>query len=156
MPECMTDGGNAVIGGTAKAKVCKCQTSGQVWTAYRRHEDDIPAGCSMGEDDNVGVHVHLCLLLQAHILQGYAHPVMQFGVLDGISRSWGEAVQSLNCALECSVPVNRIINGVNEDSGEVRDCIAQGTMGARSGLCTQAHYATKFDTFNNLAKGKQA
>ncbi len=29
----------------------------------------------MGEDDNVGVHVHLCLLLQAHILQVY-HPAM--------------------------------------------------------------------------------
>lgn len=29
----------------------------------------------MGEDDNVGVHVHLCLLLQAHVLQVY-HPAM--------------------------------------------------------------------------------
>ncbi len=29
----------------------------------------------MGEDDNVGVHVQLCLLLQAHILQVY-HPAM--------------------------------------------------------------------------------
>ncbi len=29
----------------------------------------------MGEDDNVRVHVHLCLLLQAHVLQVY-HPAM--------------------------------------------------------------------------------
>ena len=29
----------------------------------------------MSEDDNVGVHVHLRLLLQAHILQVY-HPAM--------------------------------------------------------------------------------
>ncbi len=36
---------------------------------------------------------------QGVLQQGYAHPVMQLGVLDGVSRSGGEAVQSLNCAL---------------------------------------------------------
>ncbi len=45
---------------------------------------------------------------------------MQLGVLDGVSRSGGEALQSLNCALQSGVPVNRIINGVYEDSSEVR------------------------------------
>ena len=45
---------------------------------------------------------------------------MEFWVFDGVRGLGCETLQSLYCTVECGVPINRIINGVDEDGSQIR------------------------------------
>ena len=45
---------------------------------------------------------------------------MEFWVFDGVGGSGCETLQSLYCAVQSGVPINRIINSVDEDSSQIR------------------------------------
>lgn len=44
---------------------------------------------------------------------------MEFWVFDSVGGSGCETLQSLYCAVQSGVPINRIINGVDEDSSQI-------------------------------------